>query len=222
MCAKVLNPMVLPEIQQLRSPAVIRRTAPVTSRISADRVKRALFGPVDKEESKNIFERELGAHTKKVSDKWGFNFQTGLPMENHRQYQWERVPPTSAPVCFAGMVTLTPAAHVVPQSSTVSENLLDQRAERENCISFDRDVPLSPTLGIADTKLQRTSSSSRCSPTKSTIRQPKITDYLKERKRLSGNISKASPAKKARSTQSSSTAAMPRTAVNQLSKSASE
>lgn len=201
--AKVFNRMVLPEYQQLRSPAVMRRATPATSRISAARVKRDLFGPVDKAESKMIFEREIAAHNKQASDKWGFNFQTGQPMENHTQYQWERVPPATAPVCFYGMVTLTPAAHVIPQATgSASENLLDERAERENCLI------LSPPAEVADTgdaessstKRTRSSSSSSSSPaTKSANVQLKITDYLKERKRSSGGISKAPAAKKARS-----------------------
>lgn len=53
MSAKVYNPMILSEISTLRSPAIGRRPAPTSAaRITAARVKRDLFGPVDKEDSK--------------------------------------------------------------------------------------------------------------------------------------------------------------------------
>lgn len=131
MSARVCNPMVLSEISKLRSPAVHRRPA-TASNISAARVKRDLFGPVDKEDSKKFIERELAAHNEVLSKKWGFDFRAGQPINDNDQFQWERVPPTSAPGCFTGMVTLTRAAHVVPQASTSLEDMLDQKVEREH------------------------------------------------------------------------------------------
>lgn len=50
MSARVCNPVALSEIAKLRSPAVVRK--PMTNSISLARVKRDLFGPVDKQESK--------------------------------------------------------------------------------------------------------------------------------------------------------------------------
>lgn len=131
MSARVCNPMVLSEISKLRTPAVVRRPA-TASNISAARVKRDLFGPVDKEDSKKFIERELAAQNEVLCKKWGFDFRTGQPITDNDQYQWERVPPTSAPACFTGMVTLTRAAHVVPQMSTSLEDMLDQKVEREH------------------------------------------------------------------------------------------
>ncbi|XP_053685181.1 uncharacterized protein LOC128734837 [Sabethes cyaneus] len=226
--ATLFTPIVQPDALLRRCPTVLRRPAPATARISAARVKRDLFGSGDKEESKKIFEREIAAHLKRVSNKWGFNFQTGQPMENHNQFQWERVPPTSAPCCFTRMVTLTSAAHTVPRSTaattTREEDLLDRRAERENGINYNRARPLSPLLEDAACTTEATdcgepertyplvlrgatsgSSSRSSSSAKSTQIQVKITDCFKERKRRSGGISKASPAKKARSMSPSAT-----------------
>lgn len=232
MSARVCNPVALSEIAKLRSPAVVRK--PMTSSISLARVKRDLFGPVDKQESKNFIDRQLAAQNDVLSKKWGFDFTAGEPLQNHEQYQWERVPPTSAPACFSGMVTLTRVAHTLPQSATISEDLLDQRAERENgnlyrhhssmiisastsvsgsdsesdC-SFEtvRTYPLvlrSETIAstITATTATSTTSNSTTSPFPATAnrakRQQRITDYLKERKRLSTGAPKSTAAKKAR------------------------
>lgn len=205
MSAKVYNPM----ISTLRSPAVGHR-APVTSaaRITAARVKRDLFGPVDTEDSKKFIERELNAQNEVLSKKWGFDFRSGEPLKNHEQYQWERVPPTTAPSCFVGgMVALTRAAHVVPAPSTASEDLLDQRAERENGSCFtsvktaatsavgsdtEMEVVTHPLAKIAQVSLAFPASATRAR------RQQRITDYLKERKRLSSTAPKVALAKRAR------------------------
>lgn len=216
MSAKVYNPMILSEISTLRSPAIGRRPAPTSAaRITAARVKRDLFGPVDKEDSKKFIERELAAQNDVLSKKWGFDFRSGEPLQNHEQYQWERVPPTSAPSCFVGgMVALTRAAHVVG-TATATEDLMDQRAERENGTCFsttaatasgsdtDMDTPVltHPLAKISTTTtvvcLSSSSSSFPASATRAR-RQQRITDYLKERKRLSSSAPKVALAKRAR------------------------
>ncbi|XP_055598308.1 uncharacterized protein LOC129747914 [Uranotaenia lowii] len=245
MSARVCNPMILSEISKLRSPAIVRRP-PTSKGISAARVKRDLFGPVDKEDSKKFIEREFAAQNEVLSKKWGFDFRAGQPLQNHEQYQWERVPPTSAPANYIdGMVTLTRAAHAVGSSyqSTASEDLMDQRAERENRLSFDSGaadrlrspsvcsfgssesepeldacssssssiqtypvMPVSLTAALPVDKSNLPSCSSATSsssfPASATRakRQQRITDYLKERKRLAPNssASKVALAKKAR------------------------
>uniref|UniRef100_A0A1Q3FFD1 Putative cyclin-dependent kinase inhibitor n=1 Tax=Culex tarsalis TaxID=7177 RepID=A0A1Q3FFD1_CULTA len=210
MSAKVYNPMILSEISTLRSPAIGRRPASA-ARITAARVKRDLFGPVDKEDSKKFIERELAAQNDVLSKKWGFDFRSGEPLQNHEQYQWERVPPTSAPSCFVGgMVALTRAAHVVG-TATASEDLMDQRAERENGSCFSTTTTAAPAGSDAEmdapvmthplAKISLSSSSSSSSfPASATRarRQQRITDYLKERKRLSSSAPKVALAKRAR------------------------
>lgn len=223
MSAKVYNPMILSEISTLRSPAIGRRPA-ATARITAARVKRDLFGPVDKEDSKKFIERELAVQNEVLSKKWGFDFRSGEPLQNHEQYQWERVPPTSAPSCFVGgMVALTRAAHVITPASTDSEDLMDQRAERENGSCFgtttastaasspagldsdpEMDVVVTHPLAKIGASLTSSSSSFPASATRAR-RQQRITDYLKERKRLSSSAPKVALAKRARQMLSSGT-----------------
>lgn len=232
MSAKVYNPMILSEISTLRSPAIGRRPVSATSaaRITAARVKRDLFGPVDKEDSKKFIERELAAQNDVLSKKWGFDFRSGEPLQNHEQFQWERVPPTSAPSCFVGgMVALTRAAHVVGTAATASEDLMDQRAERENgsCFSTTTTSATTASSGASSpvgsdaemdapvmthplAKISLSSSSSSSSfPASATRarRQQRITDYLKERKRLSTSAPKVALAKRARHMLSGSPAA---------------
>lgn len=219
MSAKVYNPLILSEISTLRTPAVTRRPAPTSAaRITAARVKRDLFGPVDKEDSKKFIERELAVQNEVLSKKWGFDFRSGEPLQNHEQYQWERVPPTSAPSCFVGgMVALTRAAHIIGSgtATTASEDLMDQRAERENgsCFSttkasqgesspagsdVESAVMTHPLAKISVSSSSSSSSSSFPASATRARRQQRITDYLKERKRLSTSAPKVALAKRAR------------------------
>lgn len=214
MSAKVYNPLILSEISTLRTPAVTRRPAPTSAaRITAARVKRDLFGPVDKEDSKKFIERELAVQNEVLSKKWGFDFRSGEPLQNHEQYQWERVPPTSAPSCFVGgMVALTRAAHIIGAgtATTASEDLMDQRAERENGSCFSTTKPSqgesSPAGSDVESevvthplaKISVSSSSSFPASATRARRQQRITDYLKERKRLSTSAPKVALAKRAR------------------------
>lgn len=50
MSARVFNPTVLSELYKLRSPAVTRRHIPNVAAIA--KIKRDLFGPVDREQAK--------------------------------------------------------------------------------------------------------------------------------------------------------------------------
>lgn len=66
-------------------------------------------------------------------ERWGFNFLHGHPVADHKQYSWERVPPTNS---MPQMYTLSRAAHVREMSMSTStsafNDLLDERAERSN------------------------------------------------------------------------------------------
>lgn len=96
----------------------------------------------------SFFDTEISKHQQRASDRWGFNFARGHPLNDHQQYMWERVPPTG--VQPPAMYTLSHAAHVRPSTSTASNSrqhhpasallgyddlLLDERAERANAES---------------------------------------------------------------------------------------
>lgn len=56
-------------------------------------------------------EEELAKHQLSASQKWGFDFVRGCPMEDTKLFMWERVPPTNE---IPEMYTLSRAAHMRP------------------------------------------------------------------------------------------------------------
>ncbi|XP_024871584.1 spore coat protein SP96-like [Temnothorax curvispinosus] len=91
MSARVLNPAMMTEISRnlgggSGSGGGGGRAAP--SRAALARVRRDLFGPVDHAAARALAERELRAQSLLDADRWGFNFQLGVPRSNSR-YEWE-------------------------------------------------------------------------------------------------------------------------------------
>lgn len=91
MSARVLNPAMMTEISRNLGGGGSGgggggRAAP--SRAALARVRRDLFGPVDHAAARALAERELHAQSLLDSDRWGFNFQLGVPRSNSR-YEWE-------------------------------------------------------------------------------------------------------------------------------------
>ncbi|CAD7088931.1 unnamed protein product [Hermetia illucens] len=193
MSARVLNPIMFSELYTIRSPVAIRNAL---STRKLNQIKKDLFGPTDSLENKRTFENELDRHHDTACKKWGFDFRSGYPLSNHNQYIWERVSYTEF---IPEVYTLSRAAHVreVPEFEPTERDLLmDERAARENSPSateklflqevVEFKVPLDDRLAIAGTST-------------SGKRQPKITDYMKERKRLASTPKKSSPVKRLRS-----------------------
>lgn len=94
----------------------------------------------------SFVEKELKKHHVAACERWGFDFAAGAPMAEHKQYTWERVPPTNT---VPEMYTLSRAAHIrdvrllaaaaaAAAAATTDTNnyndLLDERAERSNRI----------------------------------------------------------------------------------------
>ncbi|XP_031619639.1 uncharacterized protein LOC116338486 [Contarinia nasturtii] len=80
-------------------------------RAKLDHVRRNLFGPVDRKECSRFAEEELAKHQMSASQKWGFDFVRGCPMEDTKLFLWERVPPTNE---IPEMYALSRAAHIRP------------------------------------------------------------------------------------------------------------
>lgn len=140
-----------------------KRQSPALNKVNS--AKRNLFGAVEREEFNQFYNMHMKQQDETKMNRWNFNFRKGVPLDG--QFKWMRPQECS-------MFTLTPAAHVrpsarrrqqaaasdVPQSSSSSgdilspDELMDERAERAN----------------RDSSAQK-------------LRQPKITDFLKERKR---------------------------------------
>lgn len=56
-------------------------------------------------------EEELAKHQMSASQKWGFDFVRGCPMDDTKLFLWERVPPTNE---IPEMYALSRAAHIRP------------------------------------------------------------------------------------------------------------
>ncbi|XP_067627838.1 uncharacterized protein dap [Eurosta solidaginis] len=221
--ARVLNPVVLTEFCKLRaSPSTMGRN--LTCNRQLNRIKRDLFGPANSVETQKAFAEELDKHQERAIQKWGFDFRNGSPLPTNTQYVWERISyqeSTHAPEVY----TLIRAAHVrpAPVIPCSADLLMDERAERENylintsastdtdsCGDYDSQdeslvfkVPeMLQQSGNSSSKSTHDGSPAGSSPLRK--RQPKITEYMKERKRLAQTPKKATPAKRTRTSSGSS------------------
>ncbi|XP_052900212.1 cyclin-dependent kinase inhibitor 1B [Anopheles moucheti] len=175
------------------------------------RTKRNLFGAVKSDEVKQIYVAQMQLQEEEKKQKWNFDFRHGIPLNG--TMQWEQV--NRVPVV---PIWSTQAAHVltvanssgVKRTSSISsedclssEELLDERAERANrdfggdVESHDESQSSNPsTLPLEQVKEailpsppQRTGSPKPSSSKGSKMRQPQITEFMKERKRrLSSNV----------------------------------
>ncbi|XP_053659636.1 uncharacterized protein LOC128708681 [Anopheles marshallii] len=177
------------------------------------RTKRNLFGAVKSDEVKQIYVAQMLLQEEEKKQKWNFDFRHGIPLNG--KMQWEQV--NRVPVVpiwstqAAHVLTIANSSGVKRTSSVSSEDcvsseeLLDERAERANRdIGVDVDShdesqsstpsTLSPVQGedavqILPSPTQRTVSPKPSSSKGSKMRQPQITEYMKERKRrLSSNV----------------------------------
>ncbi|XP_022229771.2 cyclin-dependent kinase inhibitor 1 [Drosophila obscura] len=220
--ARVLNPVMLSEFCKMSASPSVSRNLPCGRQVN--RIKRNLFGsPSTTEASTNKapFNAELERHQEMATQKWGFNFRAGCPLADSSSFTWELV--SFQESSFApNMYTLTRAAHVRPSEETgANDALINERAERENF-----------TVNVANSSLESNTDNDSCydsqdesltvrftpsslshslSSTTSALalrkRQPKITEFMKERKRLAQAPKKLSPVKRLRTSSPPSSSA---------------
>ncbi|KAH8324724.1 cyclin-dependent kinase inhibitor 1 [Drosophila bipectinata] len=215
--ARVLNPVMLSEFCKMSTSPAVSRNLPCGRQLN--RIKRDLFGSSNSSESstnKLPFNAELERHQEMATQKWGFDFRAGCPLAEKSPFVWERV--SFQESSFAPeMYTLTRAAHVRPVESSPSDmdTLLNERSERENLgsnlvnSSLESNTDNDSCYDSQDESLTVRLSSNIAS-TSSTVlrkRQPKITEFMKERKRLAQAPKKLSPAKRLRTSSPSSSSA---------------
>ncbi|XP_064537997.1 uncharacterized protein dap [Drosophila montana] len=227
--ARVLRPVVRSEFCKMSFSPAVSRNSPCGPQL--ERIKRNLFGAAQTPlvETKPSFSAELERHQELATKKWGFDFRSDRPLAKNASYIWERVS-TQESDYAPQMYTLTRAAHVRPDaydSASDMDALLNERADRENLVnssmdsntdteydSQDESLPLHFTSSsssnvVASTSaaaLTASSSSSATSnsPAQQRKRQLKITEFMKERKRLAQAPKKISPAKRMRTSSGSS------------------
>ncbi|KAL5288335.1 dap family protein [Megaselia abdita] len=210
MSARVLNPMMFTEFCKLRaSPSAQQIQRNLTfQRRQINSAKRDLFGGSSSTEVKKLFDDEIKQHQETATKKWGFDFRSGQPTTS-TTYSWERV---VVPEIVPEMYTLTRAAHIreiISEPPTEQDILMDDRSSKENSIDEILSFPFK-------TPSSRQASASSTSPSKMILschkslgkRQPRITEYMKERKRLSQTPKKVSPSKRQRTSSGSSTSSL--------------
>ncbi|KAH8299687.1 hypothetical protein KR044_004596 [Drosophila immigrans] len=209
--ARVFNPVLSELCKMSGSPGVTR---------NLERIKRNLFGPAPTKlvETKSPFNAELERHQEMATQKWGFDFRADRPLTANGSFIWERV--SSQESTFAPqMYTLTRAAHVRSNSSASGmpsdmDALMNERADRENLANSSLDSNTDNEYDSQNESLHLaastsaaaalTASSSSCSySTQQRKRQLKITEFMKERKRLAQAPKKISPAKRMRTSSGS-------------------
>ncbi|XP_034952591.1 uncharacterized protein dap [Chelonus insularis] len=208
MSARVMNPAMMTESRNLGGGG---RVAP--SRAALARVRRDLFGPVDRVAARALVERELEVQSRLDAERWGFDFHREIPKENSR-YDWEIVAPAEVvpePYALRGMPYLrknsppTPRKQSEPTSSFVS-------SRRSMSVSpMNTDVievgkaertppqdPRVPDIGESDEHfVDESCRHKHClmeDPTTPILpvtarNQSRITDYMKSRKRTISNAS---------------------------------
>ncbi|KAH8336804.1 cyclin-dependent kinase inhibitor 1 [Drosophila kikkawai] len=212
--ARVLNPVMLSEFCKMSSSPAVSRNLPCGRQLN--RIKRDLFGSSKSTEgaaNKTPFNAELERHQEMATQKWGFDFRAGCPLAEKSSFIWERV--SFQESSFAPeMYTLTRAAHVRPESSPSDMDVrMNERSERENFgthlanSSLESNTDNDSCYDSQDESLvsrftSSLSSNVASSSTSSIVlrkRQPKITEFMKERKRLAQAPKKlSSPVKRLR------------------------
>ncbi|XP_037712820.1 cyclin-dependent kinase inhibitor 1 [Drosophila subpulchrella] len=216
--ARVLNPVMLSEFCKMSSSPAVSRNLPCGRQLN--RIKRDLFGTTKSAEgsaNKTPFNAELERHQELATQKWGFDFRAGCPLTEKSSFIWERV--SFQESSFAPeMYTLTRAAHVRPSADSRPSDmdvLVNERSERENFgsnlvnSSLESNTDNDSCYDSQDESLTTRFSSSNLASTSSIVlrkRQPKITEFMKERKRLAQAPKKLSPAKRLRTSSPSSSA----------------
>ncbi|GAB0086176.1 uncharacterized protein DMENIID0001_003360 [Sergentomyia squamirostris] len=173
MNVRVLTPSVIRPLSKLHSP--MGRHIPKKSAL--DRIKKDLFGPVNRNDTKIFIQRELTKSQVEATRRWGFDFMRGEPLPEHNQYQWKRIPPTVMPE----MYTLSRAAHCRELPTTITSG------DVSDCEDFSPDQELMDSRAFNEHRNPEVTpacSSARCQKSERPSRQPKITEFLKERKRL--------------------------------------
>uniref|UniRef100_A0A182Q9C4 Cyclin-dependent kinase inhibitor domain-containing protein n=1 Tax=Anopheles farauti TaxID=69004 RepID=A0A182Q9C4_9DIPT len=215
MSAQVYNQMI-ERLHYSPIPPIKRYNRTIPAKSLLKRTKRNLFGAVESESVKKFAEEHIREVNEAKQRRWNYDFSKDRPTDG--PLQWERVNPLP-------MVTLTTAAHVVPIRGSnrsgsdgavlSADELMDERADRANRSVEDVCDESSSVSSLSDSikETQTTVQTSRIlsgSPTPPkngrtanggrTLRQAKMTECLRERKRPRSSVpvEESIPVKKVR------------------------
>lgn len=169
MGAQVYNRTMVERLHCSPAPVPVKnykRQSPALNKVNS--AKRNLFGAVEREEFNQFFDMHMKQQDEKKMKRWNFNFRIGEPLDG--QFKWMRPHECS-------VFTLTQAAHVRP---TVRRRQATTSDVPQSSSSSSGEI-LSPDE-LMDERAERANRVAK-------LRQPKITDFLKERKRcLSSSV----------------------------------
>ncbi|XP_050067557.1 cyclin-dependent kinase inhibitor 1B [Anopheles maculipalpis] len=169
MGAQVCNRTVAERLRYSPAPVPMKsnkRQSPAPTKLNG--AKRKLFGDSDREELNRFYDKHMKEQDEAKQKKWNFNFRKGVPLDG--QFKWMLPHECS-------VIALTQAAHVIPTAAAL------QAAS---------DVQRSSSAGdtLSNERMDERSEPASGSSSVPKLRQPKITDFMKERKRrLSSTVS---------------------------------
>jgi hypothetical protein len=101
---------------------------PPGSGVPAPSVKRALFGPTDREENLRFASQELKRHRDEASLKWNFDFETDNPLKG--RYVWKKE--TVIAGAASGIVSCAPSLPLGSVRTPPPDGGRDEQVELEN------------------------------------------------------------------------------------------
>nr|XP_018897240.1 PREDICTED: cyclin-dependent kinase inhibitor 1B-like [Bemisia tabaci] len=153
---RILSPLLMSEFNKMIS---LRNSSTSTASDRVEprqlmRVKKNLFGPVNREDSRVFCENELRAVSQSSCEKWNFDFNAEKPLEvPNPRYLWVKVSPGDS----------IPESYGLKRLPYLSKNSMLLEQERISCNNNNNNFVLD------DLKMSE--------------KQTHITDYMKTRKR---------------------------------------
>ncbi|XP_022194123.1 cyclin-dependent kinase inhibitor 1B [Nilaparvata lugens] len=165
MSAQVFNPMAISEFRRLVSHPNNNNNS------SIDRIRRNLFGPVDRDESRALAERELAKIRRIDMENWSFDFAKEEPVNGpDSKFVWERLTPQDVHESYAlrrfeylGMAATTTNKTTVssmPASDAVSTSERTKSQQQKQITDYflaARRRPSSLSLSSNSKKLSKSS-----------------------------------------------------------------
>lgn len=141
MSARVFNPLVMSEMRRMLGRSSSDGSG---STAAVARVRRDLFGPINREDAESFAQKELAMLHQRETEKWGFDFEREAPASvEHPRFRWERVSPQeNCPQSYANR-------RLLAQSESSQK-----RDASTNTVAASTDRPTTTTLRVKSARKQ--------------------------------------------------------------------
>lgn len=141
MSARVFNPLVMSEMRRMLGRSSSDGSG---STAAVARVRRDLFGPINREDAESFAQKELAMLHQRETEKWGFDFEREVPASvEHPRFRWERVSPQeNCPQFYANR-------RLLAQSESSQK-----RDASTNTVAASTDRPTTTTLRVKTARKQ--------------------------------------------------------------------